>query len=145
MLIYLSLFKPFRSSLQPGRAGLSEKVVFRGHLPPKQGSLNGGAPSLPEVPDLHRLSPTASPMFSLAGPEPVILVSDMAAIQALRPSLVAGTAEGPGVKCPVHTPPGSCLWMWSLDVVLPECSCDTGSGTLEELVIWQVEGQPLMW
>ena len=42
---------------------------------------------------------------------------------------MAWIAEEPGVKCLVHTPPGSCLWIWSS---LAECSCDTGYGALDE-------------
>lgn len=61
----------------------------------------------------------ASPTFGLAGSKPALLPSNMAATQALRPNLVTCTAKGPGVKCPVHTPPSSCLWMW---LSLAECS-----------------------
>lgn len=78
------------------------------------------SPSLPSLPpelliSVHSVpldsgSP-ASPTFNLAGSEPALLLSDMAAIQALRPSLVTWPAKGPGVKCPVHTPPCSCFWI----------------------------------
>lgn len=40
------------------------------------------------------------------------------------------TAKGPGVRCPVHTPPRSCFWIWPS---LAEGSSSLGFGTRSRL------------
>lgn len=144
----LSLFRPRHFSLQPRQAGPSGPLATQSEEPTdlrptfplhtsKEISLHHPqSPSLPSFSPKFLISACSIPLdsgsparttCSPAGSEPVVLVSDMAAIRALRPSLVTWAAKGPGVKCPVHTPPGSCLWMWSS---LAERSCHMGFGNM---------------